>query len=83
MSTMATVISSVLLTFQAKRSIILHGIDDNLGGYDLAIQLDIRLGSTNDSAFLVLIIILFSARNVNRTGDITVAIVDIEKLRTS
>ena len=45
--------------------------------------LNIRLGSANDSAFLVLIIILLFARNVNRTDDITVAVVDIEKLRTS
>ena len=63
--------------------IILNGINDNLRGYDLAIQLNICLGSTDDSAFLVLIIILLFARNVNRTDDITVAIVDIEKLRTS
>ena len=62
---------------------ILNGIDDDLGGYDLAIELDIRLGCANDSAFLILIIILLFARNVNRTDDITVAIVDTEKLRTS
>ena len=63
--------------------IILHGIDDHLGTYDLAIQLDISLGSADDSAFLVLIIILLFARNVNRTNDISVAVVDTEKLRTS
>ncbi len=63
--------------------IILHSIDDNLGGYDLAGESDIRLGGTNDSAFLVLIIILFFGRNVNRSDDITVTIKDIEKLRTS
>ena len=63
--------------------VILNGVDDNLRGYDLAGELDICLGSTNDSAFLILIIILLFARNVNRTDDITVAIVDIEKLRTS
>ena len=63
--------------------VILDGIDDHLGGYDLAGELDIRLGSTDDSAFLVFIIILLFARNVNRTDDITVTIKDIEKLRTS
>ena len=63
--------------------IILNGIDDHLGGYDLAIQLDICLGSADDSAFLILIIILLFARDVNRTDDISIAIVDIEKLRTS
>ena len=36
--------------------IILNGIDDNLRCYDLAIQLDICLGSTNDPVSLVLII---------------------------
>ena len=63
--------------------IILDGIDNHLGGYNLAGELNISLGSADDSAFLVLIIILFFARNVNRADDITVAIVDIEKLRTS
>ena len=63
--------------------IILDGIDDNLGDYDLAGKFDIRLGSADDSAFLVLIIILFFARNVNRADDVSVTIVDIEKLRTS
>ena len=63
--------------------IILNGIDDHLGGYDLAGELDICLGSTDDSAFLILIIVLLFARNVNRADDVSVAIVDIEKLRTS
>ena len=63
--------------------VILYGIDDNLGGYELAGKLDISLGSANNSAFLILIIILLFAQNVNRADDITVAIVDIEKLRTS
>ena len=64
---------------------MLNGIDNNLRGYDLAGELDICLGSTNDSAFLILIIILLFARNVNRTDDVSVAIIDIdiEKLRTS
>ena len=44
--------------------VILNGIDDNLRGYDLAGKLDISLGSTNDSASLVLIIILFLGRHV-------------------
>ena len=61
--------------------IILNGIDNNLRGYELAGKLDISLGSANNSAFLILIIILLFARNVNRADDITVAIVDIEKLR--
>ena len=61
--------------------LICFGIDDNLGGYDLAGELDVNLGSTDDSAFLVLIIILLFARNVNRPDDISVAIIDIEKLR--
>ena len=61
--------------------IILNGIDDNLRGYDLAGEVDVSLSSTNNSAFLVLIIILLFARNVNRADDITIAIVDIEKLR--
>lgn len=63
--------------------IILDGIDNHLGGYNLAGKFDIRLGSTDDSAFLVLIIIFFFARKVNRTDDVSVTIVDIEKLRTS
>lgn len=63
--------------------IILNGIDDNLRGYDLAGELNIRLGSADDSAFLVLIIIFFFARKVNRADDVSVTIVDIEKLRTS
>jgi hypothetical protein len=63
--------------------VILHGIDDYFGTYDLVGELDICLGSTDNSAFLVLIIILLFARNVNRADDITIAIVDIEKLRTS
>ena len=63
--------------------IILHGIDDYLGAYDLAGELNIRLGCTDDSAFLVLIIILFFACNVNRADDVSVTVVDIEKLRTS
>ena len=63
--------------------IILDGIDDHLGGYDLSIESNVAFCRTNNSAFLVLIIILLFARNVNRTDDITVAIVDIEKLRTS
>ena len=63
--------------------VILNGIDDNLRGYDLAGELDIRLSCADDSAFLVLIIILLFARDVNRTDDISIAIVDIEKLRTS
>ncbi len=45
--------------------------------YALIEKLDIRLGSTDDSAFLVLIIILLFARNVNRTDDISLTIVDI------
>ena len=60
---------------------ILNGVNDNLRGYDLAIELNIRLGSTDDSAFLVLIIILLCARNVNRADGVFDAIVDIEKLR--
>ena len=63
--------------------IILDGIDDNLRGYNLAGELNISLGSADNSAFLVFIIILFFARNVNRTDDVTVTIVDMEKLRTS
>lgn len=63
--------------------IILDGIDNHLGGYNLAGKFDIRLGSADDSAFLVLIIILFFARKVNRTDDVSVTVVDIEKLRTS
>ena len=63
--------------------IILDGIDNHLGGYNLAGKLNIRLGSTDDSAFLILIIILFFARNVNKADDVSVTIVDIEKLRTS
>ena len=63
--------------------IILDGIDDNLRGYNLAGELNISLGSADDSAFLVFIIKLFFARNVNRADDVSVAIVDIEKLRTS
>ena len=42
-----------------------------------------RLGSADNSAFLVYISILFLRENVNRTDDIAVATVDIEKLRTS
>ena len=61
--------------------VILNGIDDDLRGYNLPGKLDICLGSTDDSAFLILIIVLLFARNVNRTDDITIAIVDIEKLR--
>ena len=57
--------------------IILDGIDNHLGGYNLAGKFDIGLGSTDDSAFLALIIILSFARNVNRTDDASVAIVDI------
>ena len=60
-----------------------NGIHNSFSGYDLTFQRDIRLGSADDSAVLILIIILLFARNVNRTDDITVAIVDIEKLRTS
>ena len=63
--------------------IILNGVDDNLRGYDLAIELDICLGYANDSAFLVLIIILLFARNVNRADYVSFTVVDIEKLRTS
>ena len=63
--------------------IILNGIDDNLGDYDLAGKFDISLGSADNSAFLILIIILFFARNVNKADDVSVTIVDIEKLRTS
>ena len=61
--------------------VILDGIDDNLRGYDLTIEDDVAFCRTNDSAFLVLIIILLFARNVNRTDDISFPIVDIEKLR--
>ena len=63
--------------------VILDGIDDHLGGYDLTIEDDVAFGRTNDSAFLVFIIILLFGRNVNRADDVSVAIVDIEKLRTS
>ena len=63
--------------------IIPDGIDDNLRDYDLSIEDDVAFCRTNDSAFLMLIIILLFARNVNRTDDVTVAIVNIEKLRTS
>ena len=63
--------------------IILNGIDDSLRGYDIARKLDIRLGSTNDFTFLIFIIILFFSKYVNRANDISVTIVDIEKLRTS
>ena len=63
--------------------IILYGMGDNLGGYDFAGKSNIRLGSTDDSAFLILIIILFFGYYVNRTDDVAVASVDIEKLRTS
>ena len=49
--------------------IILYGIDDHLGGYYLTGEGDIRLGSADDSAFLVLIIILLFSKNVNRTDD--------------
>ena len=63
--------------------VILDGIDDHLGGYDLAGESDIRLGSTDDSALLVFIIILLFSGNVNRSDNISFPIVDIEKLRTS
>ena len=63
--------------------IILHGIDDYLGAYDLPGKGDVRLGSTDDFAFLIFIIILFFTENVNRADDIIVTVVDIEKLRTS
>ena len=50
---------------------------------DLAGELDIRLSSADDSAVLILIIVLFFAQNVNGTDDIPVAVIGIEKLRTS
>ena len=62
--------------------VILNGIYYNFRGYYIVSYNYIRLSSTNNSAFLILIIILLFARNVNRADDITVAIVDIEKLRT-
>lgn len=59
--------------------VILDGIDYDLGGYDLiTVYRNIALGCAIKSAFLVVIIILLFARNVNRTDDITVAAVDIE-----
>ena len=48
-------------------------MDDNLGGYDLAGKGNIRLGSADNSAFLVLIIILFFGYYVNRAHDVAVA----------
>ena len=63
--------------------VILYGIDDNLRGYDLSIEGNVAFCRADDSAFLILIIILLFARNVNRADDVSVAIVDKEKLRTS
>ena len=62
---------------------IFNGIDNNFGGYDLTREFNVRLGSTDDFPCFVFIIIFFSTADVNRTDDISIAIVGAEKLRTS
>ena len=63
--------------------VILDGINNTLGSYEVVRYNDIRFGGADDSTFLVLIIILLICGYVNRTDDISGAVVDIEKLRTS
>ena len=46
--------------------VILDGIDDRLGGDDLTGDLDISFGSTDNSAFLVLIIVTLALGQINR-----------------
>ena len=57
--------------------VILNGVDDNLRCYDLAIELDIRLGCADYSAALIFIIILFFGFDVNRPYNIFVIVVDV------
>ena len=61
----------------------LDGVEHSLIGHDFARKDNCRLGRADNSAFLVYISILFLRENVNRTDDIALPIVDIEKLRTS
>ena len=63
--------------------IVLDAMYHGLCGNELICKSNIRLGSADNLTFLVLIIILFLCGDVNRTDDVSVAIVDIEKLRTS
>ena len=64
--------------------IVSYRVEKSFGNYNfVTVKFNFRLGSTNDFTFLIFIIILLFARNVNRTDDISVTIVDIEKLRTS
>ena len=62
--------------------IVSYRVEKSFGNDNfISIKLNVRFGSANDLSILIFIIILLFARNVNRTDDITVTIVGIEKLR--
>ena len=64
--------------------IVSYRVEKSFGNYNfVTVKFNFRLGSTNNLSILIFIIILLFARNVNRTDDVIVTIVGIEKLRTS
>ena len=61
--------------------VILDGIDDHLGGYNLIGNSDIGFSRANNSAVLVLVIIFLFTQDVNRPYNISLAVIHIFVMR--